>query len=747
LKPNASQRATVEVRRYADDTPAVFYGPQWQVKRRHFLSVLFNAAVALIADFGLFCTRATAQEKAPAADVFVATNGNDGWSGTLPEPNTTRTDGPVASIQRARDVVRDRKATERDRSRPYLVHLRGGIYYLSEPLRLSPADSGSANAPIVYAAFPGERPVLSGGSLLTGWKVSSTGQWELDIPEVKSGAWKFSQLFVNDQRRFRPRLPKTGYFNFGHEVPPSNAAKNSGYDRFTYLDEDLHADWKNLNDVEITAFHEWTTSTFRVAALDETKRTVTTLGHTYTTQPWGKFRAGYRYRVENVSEALTEAGEWYLDQQSGDITYLAEPGERIDNTTIIAPRLEHLLILTNSGSNGEPVCYIRFEGLTFAHTSWLLPKMGISTGQAAMGVSAAIVAVGTQHVTFDHIAVRNTGGYAIALGPGSEFNSIINSEFVDLGAGGITVGQIITSQTDPDDLKAVGSTEVGNNKIDNNLIASGGRIHPSAAGIWIGQSANNIVSNMDIHDFYYTGISVGWTWGYGSTACRHNVVSRNLIYDIGQGVLSDMGGIYTLGVGTGTTVSENVIHDVTGYSYGGYGLYADEGSSEIAFAKNLVYRTSHGGFFFNYGKHDIVRDNIFAFGRDHQLGFERPENHHSLTFERNIIFWNGNGNLLFGKWVDAQITMDKNIYWNAASKSVVFSDGEPMPEWQKRFHHDINSIVADPQFVDADRGKCELLPSSPAWRLGFQQFDHAKAGRRTKPDLTMSLPWVPRAFD
>ena len=101
---------------------------------------------------------------------YVATDGNDAWSGRLAEPNRNETDGPFATVVRARDAVRE--LPDKDRAKPVSVFIREGTHFLSEPLRLGPEDSGTAEAPVVYAALPGEKPVLSGGRLITGWKPS-----------------------------------------------------------------------------------------------------------------------------------------------------------------------------------------------------------------------------------------------------------------------------------------------------------------------------------------------------------------------------------------------------------------------------------------------------------------------------------------------------------------------------------------------------------------------------------------------
>jgi hypothetical protein len=263
------------------------------------------------------------------------------------------------------------------------------------------------------------------------------------------------------------------------------------------------------------------------------------------------------------------------------------------------------------------------------------------------------------------------------------------------------------------------------NRIENCTIRHGGCTFPAAVGIWIGQSSDNAVIHNEIFDLLYTGISAGWTWGYGLSRAQRNRIEANRIHQIGQGLLCDMGGIYTLGNAEGTVVRGNVIHGVEGRTYGGWGLYADEGTTGIVFEHNLVYDTTSGGFHQHYGRDNVVRHNVFVNARDWQVQASRPEDHHSFTFERNIIAWRS-GQAIKGPWDKLQAVTGSNCWWNSAGEPVTFL-GKPLTEWQSAGHEQ-GSIVAFPGFVDPDRHDYRLKPEAPTLPLGFIPHDWGTAG-------------------
>jgi hypothetical protein len=688
---------------------------------------------------------ATATSAAESADLYVSPAGNDAWSGRLDAPNAAKTDGPLATLDRARLAVRELRAKEPQRQKAIVVAIRGGMYPLAKTLVFEPADSGSPASPVIYQAYGDERPLLSAGVRITGWEVTPEGRWQVVLDDVKSGKWNFMQLFAGDQRRSRPRLPKQGYYAIADKAPPTLAGKAD--DRFVFSGDDLRGDWANLGDVEVLPFHNWSMSRLRIAKIDAEKKTVTFTGTSPTHDSWGGLAKGNRYLVENVREALSEPGQWYLDRPTGRLTYIPMPGEKPDETVVVAPRHAQAVAFFGDVKGKKWVHDIQFKGVTLAHTNWVLPQAGQAFAQAEIGLDSAVAAIGARNLVLDGCAVRHVGGYAMAFGVGCQHNRVENCEMVDMAGGGVKIGQAGSALWEEAGGVPRNDDElVSHHTIRNCLIAHGGRMHPAAVGVWIGHSPYNTLDHNDIYDFYYTAVSVGWVWGYAPSKAHHNDVGFNHMHTIGQAVLSDMGGVYTLGTSPGTRVHDNHIHDIQSFDYGGWGLYTDEGSTGVVMDNNLVYRTRTGSFHQHYGKENRIENNIFAFATIQQIQRTRTEPHLSFTFERNIVLWT-KGPLLGSNWADNNFKLDRNVYWNAAGQPVKFPGDLDLKQWQAKRKQDEHSIVADPKFVAPDKDDYHLRPDSPALKVGFKPFDYTQAGRKSPPVLTKDLPPVPRAFE
>ncbi len=652
----------------------------------------------------------------PTADFYVSPSGNDAWSGRLSTPKRDRTDGPFRTLQRAVDAAAALRS-QVGGQRSITILIRKGTYVLERPIVVDPSMSGTEGNPTVIAAYPGEKPVFSGGVKLSGWKVQS-GKWMLTLPDVRDGKWYFEQLFVNGQRRYRPRLPKNGYYFIEAAVPPSPAAQGKGFDRFRFAGQDIRPDWHNLDDVHVLCFQSWTMARMRIAEVEAEQKTVRFVAPTLSDQWYFAFQAGQRYIVENVEEALTEPGQWYLDRKSGVLTYLPKAGEQPTKAEVWAPRLEYLLEFRGDVQAKKWVQYVEIRGLTFAHTNWVTPPEGYQAAQAEWPIGGAIRGTGAKHCRLEGCTLKHVGGYGIDLGRGCQHDVVENCTIIDMGAGGVKLGE--TSGHPDQDLLP------GWNAVRNCLIAHGGRLHPAGIGVWIGASPYNTVAQNEICDLYYTGISVGWSWGYAPTDSHHNTLEYNHVHDIGQGVLSDMGATYTLGLAPGSVQRFNVFHDVESATYGGWGIYFDEGTTGMLAENNLVYRCKSAGFHQHYGRDNIVRNNIFALNRESQLMRTRAEEHLSFTFERNIVYWT-TGELLASNWSGDNFRLDHNLYWRADGEPFTFA-GMNLDAWRAK-GQDVDSIVADPLFVNPAKLDFRLKDGSPAHKIGFVPFDYTKAGR------------------
>jgi hypothetical protein len=664
---------------------------------------------------------------------FVATNGNDAWSGRLAEPTGQQTDGPFSKVERALTSIREIRSRTSNIPEHATILIRDGVYFLNEPLVLGPADSG-----LLLSAYHTEKPILSGGRKISGWKeaeLAGRKLWAADIPEVRDGKWFFRELWINGRRAARARHPNRGYLSVAESLD-TNPDWTKGQTRFRFREGDLKA-WPGATNAEVIVFSRWVESRLPISSVDQKERIVT-----FGKRSVFQLAPGDLYYVEHAPEILDEPGEWYLDRKAGRVYYQPQPGEKIDHVEAVAPFLSQVIRIEGKPESKQFVERLNFKGLTFSHTEWCFPegfqsaknKPQISPepqaevggfAQAAIGVPAAVWGEGARECVFENCRLSNLGNYGLELARGCASNRITGCEFSDLGAGGIKIGETAIRQNELE--------QSGHNEAADCNIHDGGKMFASAIGVWIGQSANNRITHNLIHDFYYTGISIGWTWGYGPSLATNNLVAFNHVHHIGVKsdrdgpVLSDMGGIYTLGKQPGTRILNNLWHDIAGIQYGGWGIYFDEGSSGILAASNIVFRTTHGGFHQHYGETNIVWNNIFAFGRDQQIQRSRAEPHLSFSFETNIVYFDS-GVLLAGEWSGTNFQMDWNIYFDARpdAKEMTFAN-KALEKWRQQ-GNDRDSILANPTFVGPKDNDFRLQPNSPALKLGFEPIDVSRTG-------------------
>ncbi|MBN1864889.1 MAG: right-handed parallel beta-helix repeat-containing protein [Victivallales bacterium] len=693
-------------------------------------------------------------------DLHISLEGDDKWSGRYPEPLPGGKDGPLATVGGAVDAIsRLNRPGIRD-SPPWdhiastlsavTVTIHPGVYHLPATVKID----GSPGIPVVFRAKSLGEVVFDGGSHIEGWRETEHGgrrAWVCDIPETRDGEWYFKQLFVNGRRARRARLPKEGLFRIGEATGYVSGEQlgwgRPGRNHFRAQKGDF-CEFRNLTDVEVVALHYWIEERMPVSGFDPVSGIVTStrVSRAPLIQDWGNQCAPYY--IDNVFEGLSDPGDWYLDRSGGKCWYLPLDGETLNAADIHAPRLHMLLHMKGDPCGGKSVELVSFENIVFRHSEWSQPAthgvpesflcsgathhespetMGLASGpQAAAAIPGAVRLESCRNCSFKSCRFEHLGWYAVELERGCTGIRLLDNEIFDTGAGGIKLNG--------GDLDEPDHSRTGINRITGNHIHQLGKVFHAGVGILARRTFQNVISCNHIHDLYYTGISVGWVWGYRESVTRENLISSNHIHDVGQGLLSDMGGIYTLGAQPGTEIRGNVIHDISSATYGGWAIYPDEGTSHVLIEDNVCYNTNCAVFHQHYGRENIVRNNIFAFGRGGIVALGRKEEHESFILYRNIIvadshfiYEGGYGWDVFGEGAfDAHM----NILWDtsgnlvAARNKVGGTTGKHSGKkigwraWRKL--NDLGSIVADPLFKDPLNGDFSLDAKSPAFALGFK---------------------------
>eukprot|EP00658_Telonema_sp_P-2_P071385 TRINITY_DN60656_c0_g1_i1.p1 TRINITY_DN60656_c0_g1~~TRINITY_DN60656_c0_g1_i1.p1 ORF type:complete len:601 (+),score=87.03 TRINITY_DN60656_c0_g1_i1:575-2377(+) len=361
------------------------------------------------------------------------------------------------------------------------------------------------------------------------------------------------------------------------------------------------------------------------------------------------------------------------------------------------------------------------------------------------------------------MSVEHVGEYGVWIHDSSVRNLITRSMIRDTGAGGIRIGTGKPLQDSPD-----GSD---GNSVTDCAVVYGSSVFHEGNGILVQKASFTHITHNEVAYFGHCGISVGWTWNYVPTEAHDNLILSNHVHHVGNGDLSDLAGIYTLGVSPGTQLIGNHVHDAYPYFKYGHGLYLDQASSHIQIQNNLVHHTEAANFLLHYGLNVTVENNIFAFATggfgsiwqnaDPGYPSSGPESRAShLTFTRNIVFvqpsvppdepldtpsdtWFP----LFESPFRGNSSFDFNLYFNGSGAlSPSFpswiptawthdSTNRSLAEWQDQ-GQDLHSLVTDPKFANLTDFGFVLAPSSPAiGDLGFEPFDaQSSAGPRCEHD-------------
>ena len=455
------------------------------------------------------------------------TNGNDANSGTLTSPFRT--------IDKARQVVRSVKGSMTSNIN---VYLRGGTYALNSTLVFDALDSGTNGFNVIYQAYNGEIPVISGGQTITGWTLTSNG-----IYKASAQGLNFRQLYVADSRAVRARYPNTD--TYSRLKSWDDSAK-----KIVVNNSDIPSYTNDAgNPAEISIQLRWTNDWLRIGSVErlgadanlvpaEPERT--TIFNKNDPPRW----ANQPYHLENALEFLDQPGEWYLKKSTNEVYYKPRAGENISSIKVVAPKVDTLIKLAGTPSN--PVHHLQFSGISFESTNWTKPSdYGFVDHQGnqyltyftsygdynAPRTEAALILNAATNIQVTGNKFKNIGSIAIDIYNGSQNNSIIGNRITDIAGSGIQLGYFPPSHTEQT-YNPPANQQTLNNTISNNYIARIGLDYKGAVGIITGYTYGAVIEHNEITNAPYSGISVGWGWSFEQSMLGNNQIKFNHIWNV-----------------------------------------------------------------------------------------------------------------------------------------------------------------------------------------------------------------------
>lgn len=533
-------------------------------------------------------------------EIYVSPEGDDRHAGTESRP--------VASPRRALEL-----ASSLPSGTAPTLWLGDGRYQLKGSLELFAQQNAESQGSITLAAMPGAHPVISGAVAVTGWQEEPDGLWSAPVPaEIHSG---FRALYINDHRAVRARWPDASYLRM-------EAAGEDNRTNFYFSAGDIPR-FKDTDQLELVFLHDWSISRIPVASIDWERRHLVardTIGTRsldfFTLTGWEPHP---RYYLENAIEFLDQPGEWYCDQVQKRIYYRPLPGEQLAEMVGWVPQLTTLVRIRGGRD-------IYFQGITFEHSAWELPERGYPGIQACMyddrtstarhwaSVPAAIELDLASDVSFRQCTIRHTGGSGLWIRQNCHHITVDSCYIHAIAGNGIDIGEGQDRQVDGQPWWQSAAHEVStDNQITHCRIEDCGTEFFGAVGIWGGLVARTTIAHNEVSNLPYTGISIGWMWDTITTPCRENSITDNHIHHVMR-ILSDGGGVYSLGRQPGSRITGNIIHEVSinaGRAESN-GMFLDEGTKELEVVDNVIYHIAMAPLRFHRAASARVADNLLS---------------------------------------------------------------------------------------------------------------------------------------
>ncbi len=579
--------------------------------------------------------------QATAADFYVSPSGNDSNAGTQVHP--------FATLEKAKSVIEN--MIQNRKESVFTIWMADGIYEIQNPIVFR-SEYFNDGIEVEIKAMENAKPVISGGVELKNWKKNRSGLWETKLP-AGNADWKFRELFINDKRAVRARVPNKGFLR----------VKKVGDDRRTnfFFEKGDFPIPENSTNVELVFLHDWSISRNRVKSIDSEKLKLTTVDSVGARKPgffnMDNWESHPRYFLENAIEFLDADYEWFFDAGKEKV-YLKLPADvDPESVRIVVPLSKGLIEI--KGNEMLSVTGIHFDGIAFKHSSWLIPEAGYCAAQACFhdsrsmpantkwsAVPAAVLVAWAENCTFNNCSFANIGSSGVWFSTGTKQCSVNNSVFYDISGNGMMIGEGHSRFVDGEMWwKKVPEQTAIKNRIENSKITNCGAQFYGAIGIWCGITAETTIKNCEVADLPYSGISIGWEWSPDKTPCRANVVDGNHIHHILK-LLSDGGGIYMLGLQPGSKLINNHIHDVkiNAGKAESNGMFLDEGTTDVVIANNLIYNIAKSPLRFHQATTNLVENNyLFCTGDNPPIRYNST-NEDDIKKVNNRIFSEGDKN-------------------------------------------------------------------------------------------------------
>lgn len=662
-----------------------------------------------------------------ATDLYVSVSGSDEWSGHRASPDGNA-GGPFATLQRARDAVRQLKASMGLPEGGVTIWIAPGTYSLDTGLVLMSEDSGEPGKPITYRATTEEQVRISGGKAITGWRKvdddPTLGRLEpaargnvLEANLKKHGVNDFGklrsrgfgrstvpaglELFFKDEPMTLSRWPNTGFVKIagspeltGDEHGGTLGGLSAGF----YYEGDRPGQWADTNDIWVHGYwaYDWANSYEHIASLDTQKRLIK------TSPPYGNygFRKGQRFYFLNILEELNEPGEWYLDHKSG-VLYFWPPAPMNEGDVTVSLVESPLLLLKN-------VSHIEFHGLTFTCTR-----------------ADAISIEGGSGNRITNCTICNVGNSGVVVN-GGDNHGIENCGIAQTGDGGISL-----TGGDRRTLAPCGHF-ARNNHLHH--IARWSRCYAPAISM---TGVGIIAANNLIHDHPHCGILF---WG------NEHVIELNEIHHVCLET-GDVGAIYTGRDYTfrGNVIRYNFIHHTGGVGMGSMGIYMDDCVSGTEIYGNVLWKL-HRAVFLGGGRDFKVDNNIFV-DCDPAIELDGRGMSKSPVWY-NMVYKTMKQRLEDMNWREPPY---RTRYPQLAELEPYYAKDDGIPPGNVIVSHTIcvnsellkitwgatpeaaeskdNLVNIDPLFIDPANGDFRLKSDSPAYAQGFKPIPFDRIGR------------------